>query len=116
MKKITLHCVKNYTRFLAMKTDIQKLIAEIEATADLLSITPSTVSERAGQGGHFYKRLKAGKRAWPETISAVRGRLKEMQRGTPSKRKNSQCGISHGGASPARQATHPLTVQTGGEA
>jgi len=48
------------------------LIAEIEAAASALGIAPSTVGERAGQGGRFYARLKEGRRAWPETAERVR--------------------------------------------
>ena len=65
-----------------MQPEIRSLIAEIEATAEALGIATSTVSERAGQGGQFYDRLKSGKqrRAWPETIASVRLRLAEMRR------------------------------------
>lgn len=56
----------------------QALIAEIEATAASLGIAPSTVGERAGQGGRFYARLCAGRRVWPETAAAVRERLAQM--------------------------------------
>ena len=55
-----------------------QLKAEIEAAAEALGIAPSTVGERAGQGGRFYKRLCDGKRVWPETAQAVRARLHEM--------------------------------------
>jgi hypothetical protein len=48
------------------------LIFEIETAALALGIQPSTVGERAGQGGRFYARLKAGSRVWPETASKVR--------------------------------------------
>jgi hypothetical protein len=52
---------------------------EIEATAALLNIAPSTVGERAGQGGRFYKRLCDGKRVWPETADSVLARLADMR-------------------------------------
>ena len=61
-----------------MLTDTQKLALEIEAVAEVHNIAPSTVGERAGQGGQFYSRIKAGKRAWPETIQAVRAKLANM--------------------------------------
>ncbi|PZQ99184.1 MAG: hypothetical protein DI533_00305 [Cereibacter sphaeroides] len=48
------------------------LLAEIEEAASRLGLSPSTVGERAGQGGKFYERLKAGKRVWPETADKVR--------------------------------------------
>jgi hypothetical protein len=48
------------------------LIAEIEAAAAMLGLSPSTVGERAGQGGRFYARLKSGARVWPETEAKVR--------------------------------------------
>lgn len=55
-----------------MTTDTSQLKAEIEAAANALGIAPSTLGERAGQGGHFYRRLCAGKRVWPETADKVR--------------------------------------------
>lgn len=55
-----------------------QLKSEIEAAAETLGIAPSTVGERAGQGGRFYKRLCDGKRVWPETAEAVRGKLRAM--------------------------------------
>jgi len=77
-----------------MQTETEKLAAEIEAVALRLGIAPSTVGEKAGQGGKFYQRLKAGKRAWPETISAVRERLRVLQVGDPSE----PCEDLHGNA------------------
>lgn len=62
----------------------QALKAEIEATAASLGVAPSTVGERAGQGGRFYARLCAGKRVWPETAAAVRARLAQMNAPTDS--------------------------------
>lgn len=58
---------------------------EIEATAAHLNIAPSTVGERAGQGGRFYQRLCDGKRVWPETAESVLHRLAAMraERGQP---------------------------------
>lgn len=56
----------------------EQLKAEIEAAAKALGIAPSTVGERAGQGGGFYKRLCEGKRVWPETATTVRLRIAEM--------------------------------------
>ena len=65
-----------------MNTTTQQLRAEIEATASELGIAPSTVGERAGQGGRFYARLCDGARVWPETAAAVMGKLQQMR--TPS--------------------------------
>lgn len=48
------------------------LISEIEDAAARLGLAPSTVTERAGQGGRFYARLKAGARCWPDTAQKVR--------------------------------------------
>ena len=48
------------------------LITAIEAAAAMLGLSPSTVGERAGQGGRFYARLKSGARVWPETEAKVR--------------------------------------------
>jgi len=56
----------------------QQLRIEIEAAAKALGLAPSTVGERAGQGGKFYDRLCAGKRVWPETADAVRNRIQQM--------------------------------------
>lgn len=55
------------------------LAAEIEAAADAMGIAPSTVGKLAGQGGNFYKRLKSGKRVWPETAASVRAAIQKMQ-------------------------------------
>lgn len=49
------------------------LITEIEQAAARLNVAPSTIGERAGQGGRFYTRLKSGARIWPETAAKVRG-------------------------------------------
>ena len=54
------------------------LKAEIEIAAKKLGIAPSTVGERAGQGGKFYSRLCEGKRVWPETAETVRNRILQM--------------------------------------
>lgn len=53
-------------------SEAQALIREIEAAAADFDMAPSTVGERAGQGGHFYRRLKDGRRFWPETADKVR--------------------------------------------
>ena len=60
-------------------SNTEHLRAEIEATAKELGLAPSTVGERAGQGGKFYARLCEGRRVWPETALAVRKRLVEMR-------------------------------------
>ena len=87
-----------------MITETQQLVSEIEAVADLLGISASTVGERAGQGGQFYARLKAGKRAWPETIQTVRHRLAAMQNEVSDNAPKSGCEISHDGAKAVIQA------------
>lgn len=56
----------------------EQLKAEIEAVAQTLGISPSTVGERAGQGGRFYARLCEGRRVWPDTAERVRRRLAQM--------------------------------------
>lgn len=56
----------------------EQLVAEMEAAAAALGIEPSTLGERAGQGGRFYARLKAGKRVWPETAEKVRNKIAEL--------------------------------------
>ena len=57
----------------------EQLRIEIKATADALGIAPSTVGERAGQGGRFYTRLCEGRRVWPETAAAVMKKIDEMR-------------------------------------
>lgn len=59
-------------------TTSEALRAEIEAAASRLGIAPSTVGERAGQGGKFYERLCDNKRVWPETAQKVRERIAQM--------------------------------------
>ena len=59
-------------------SEAQALAKEIEAAALRLDIAPSTVGERAGQGGRFYKRLTEGKRVWPETAGKVRQEIERM--------------------------------------
>lgn len=60
-------------------TIADELRAEIEATAKILGKAPSTIGERAGQGGKFYARLCAGCRVWPETAETVRARLHTLR-------------------------------------
>lgn len=60
----------------------EQLRSEIEAVAAALKVSPSTVGERAGQGGKFYARLCAGCRVWPETAEKVRSRMADMLAGT----------------------------------
>lgn len=50
----------------------QNLITEIEQYAGRANLAPSTVCERAGQGGRFYSRLLQGGRCWPETAEKIR--------------------------------------------
>ena len=57
----------------------EEIKAEIESTAALLGIAPSTVGEKAGQGGRFYQRLCEGRRIWPETAESVREKLSHMK-------------------------------------
>ena len=53
--------------------DTSSLISDIERAAAALGVSPSTIGERAGQGGRFYARLKEGARVWPETAQKVQG-------------------------------------------
>lgn len=57
----------------------EQLRAEMEAAAATLGIEPSTLGQRAGQGGHFYARLKDGRRVWPETVAKVRAKISELE-------------------------------------
>ena len=61
------------------KTLTTELSAEMEAAAARLGIKPSTLGERASLGGHFYARLVAGKRVWPETVAKVRAKIAELE-------------------------------------
>lgn len=61
----------DHTNIWAMN-EAQALLQEIKEAALDLGIAPSTVGERAGQGGHFYRRLNEGCRVWPETAQKVR--------------------------------------------
>jgi hypothetical protein len=74
-----LQSVKDHTNLQIMKTPSEALADEIEAVAARLKLATSTVSERAGQGGKFYDRLRAGCRVWPETISSVQEKLRELE-------------------------------------
>lgn len=55
----------------------EQLAAEIRSAAVRIGIEPSTLGERAGQGGRFYARLLEGKRVWPETAAKVRAWIEE---------------------------------------
>ena len=57
----------------------EQIISAIEAKADELGKSPSTIGEKTGQGGQFYARLKSGSRVWPETAEAVMHRLAQIQ-------------------------------------
>lgn len=57
----------------------EQIIAAIEAKAGETGLKPSTIGERAGQGGQFYSRLKRGARVWPETADAVMKRLEQIE-------------------------------------
>lgn len=48
------------------------LLSEMDTYSAEAGITPQTLGRLAGQGGNFYKRLKEGKRSWPETMDKVR--------------------------------------------
>lgn len=60
-----------------MKTSAE-LLKKIDAASAKLGIKPSTVGERAGQGGQFYARLTRGCRIWPETFDRVVERVDQM--------------------------------------
>jgi uncharacterized protein (UPF0212 family) len=55
-----------------MQTDIHNLIREMEACSEALGLSLTTIGRKVGQDGLFYARLKAGKRAWPETVEKAR--------------------------------------------
>lgn len=58
--------------------DASLLISAIERKALEMNLSPSTIGERAGQGGRFYARLVEGRRVWPETAERVLARLARM--------------------------------------
>ena len=70
--------MKNYISMRRMTIN-HDLIITMEQAAGALGISPSTVGERAGQGGQFYARLKAGKRVWPDTVSRVLAEIERMK-------------------------------------
>jgi uncharacterized protein (UPF0212 family) len=55
-----------------MQADIENLIREIEECSEALGLSLTTIGRKVGQDGLFYARLKAGKRAWPETVAKAR--------------------------------------------
>lgn len=57
--------------------DTEALIAEIDAYCGQAGISPATLGRQAGQGGNFYKRLREGRRSWPETMEKVRQYMRE---------------------------------------
>lgn len=63
-----------------MKNLASDILSEIEAAAETLSKSPSTIGRDVGQGGRFYARLKGGARVWPETADNVREKLAAMLR------------------------------------
>lgn len=80
MKFLLASCEKShYGRVMEQMTLSQTLIAEMEAAASRIGIEPSTLGERAGQGGRFYARLKEGKRVWPETAEKVRKTIADLE-------------------------------------
>ena len=83
----------------------QHLVAEIEAVAKIIGKAPSTVGEKAGQGGRFYDRLVKGKRVWPETAAKVLSNLAaikaEFEAGADSRE------ASHGNTAPQVQGVGP---------
>ena len=72
------------------------LISDIERAAAALAISPSTVGERAGQGGRFYQRLKDGARVWPETAQKVRDWIKTNEAGSDQSRRSPDPAASSG--------------------
>jgi hypothetical protein len=71
-----------------MIDDRQRLISQMERYCTRCDIAPSTLGTRAGQSGKFYGRLVAGKRAFPETIAAVRRYMKNNPPPRSAKRRN----------------------------
>lgn len=57
----------------------EHLKSEIERTAKATKLKPTTIGRMVGQGGHFYRRLCAGKRVWPETADAVLAQLEGIR-------------------------------------
>ena len=78
-------------------TYIEQLRADIEAAAEQLGIKPSTLGEKAGQGGQFYKRLVEGKQVWPQTAENVRKSISALL--NEQAIKSNDCDVSHVSAS-----------------
>ena len=70
-------------------SNTSSLIAEIERAAAALGVAPSTIGERANQGGRFYARLKDGHRIWPETELKVLAWINENAP-APKRRKSAR--------------------------
>lgn len=87
----------------------EQLKAEIEAAAVALGVAPSTVGERAGQGGRFYARLCEGRRVWPETAEAVRMRIASML--DPSGAGSLACAAKDAPAEAPRQPTQTVSAK-----
>lgn len=62
-----------------LRAETALLRAEFEAVASECGIPLTTLGAKVGQGGHFHKRLAAGKWMWPETIENVQRRLQEIR-------------------------------------
>jgi hypothetical protein len=63
-----------------MHETARPLIEDMEAASVVLRLSPSTIGERAGQGGRFYARLKSGARVWPETAAQVRAWINQASK------------------------------------
>tara|TARA_R100001369_G_scaffold79583_1_gene109639 strand:- start:728 stop:1012 length:285 start_codon:yes stop_codon:yes gene_type:complete len=73
-------------------TQSNQLRTDIEVAAKALGVSPSTVGEKAGQGGQFYSRLVNGKRVWPETAEKVRKTIADLLVEQEAK---ATCDVSH---------------------
>lgn len=87
---------------LIFMTQSKQLQIEIEAAAEAMGISPSTLGERCGQGGQFYARLVNGKRIWPETAQKVRDKIKLLKTDSDAA-KCAACDTSHGAAESSSQ-------------
>ena len=56
------------------------IIEAIDKHCLVVGLKPSTVCRQLIGNGYFYKRMKEGKRAWPETIDRLFAGMKEQRK------------------------------------
>lgn len=64
-------------------TDTATLLAEIDAFTEATGMAETTFGKKAVNDGKFVRRLRAGRRVWPETVEKVRSFIAEHQAALP---------------------------------